>query len=402
MMVPKLLSSAFFTAFVRPLSVAWPKKAGLVAFMPREGNRYIDNVAHFYEMLRLRELLPSEAYLLVTSRGKAIKTWNAKGRKVEIFSPSSPKSLLKYLRTELIVTDSWQWVNRNRIGCFAGAKKVQIWHGIPLKKIELSNLNGRSNGIARTLGDWVLGRYPHYDLVVSTSKFFLDNAFSKSFRAKRFANTGYPRNDYFFAPKGKKPDVDGDTLAIQVLETLKKEGKRVVVYAPTFRDTGGGPFEDSALNILELKRFAEENNLVFVVKLHPYVSLQPPEYLWPNVIAYDGFKDAAPLLSLADLLITDYSSIFFDYLLLKRPVVFFPYDYEKYFEVDRSFLFEYEEYTPGPKCRSQQELFSCILSELSLPKADFTKKREELLEKSFQHHDGRSSERLWAEILDLA
>lgn len=383
---------------VRPLSLIWPKDPECVAFLPREGGRYIDNVAHLYERLRAEGRLPKRAYLLVDG-GRTAKGWRAKERNARPYLPFEPKSLLLYLRTSLIVADSWQWVLRGRFACFYGAKRVQIWHGIPLKKIELSNRDARSMrgllGLAQSFVHFLNGRFPRYDLVVSTSEFFEERAFRRSFEAGRFVNSGYPRNDYFLLDEARRPEVDSDALTLDTLRTLKAEGHRVVVYAPTFRDTGGGPFEDSAISLLRLKEFAERHKLVVVTKLHPYESNPPPSYLWPYVVCYDSAKDVAPLLALADLLVTDYSSIYFDYLFVNRPIVFFPYDFEKYFRHDRGFLFEYEEMTPGPLCRTQDDLEARILEELDSPSADYEARRRRLKSLSFSTPDGSASLRLW-------
>ncbi len=403
--VLSLLGLLLFSFFVRPLALLWPKDKRLVAFMPREGSRYIDNVAHMHANLERLGCLPATAYLLVTSP-RIAKQWRARGRNVRLYEPYRPKDLLLYLRTGVVVADSWQWVEGGRFACFRGAKKVQIWHGIPLKKIERSNLAARRRGKLRSavlrLQDWAIGRFPYYDLLVSTSDFFSDHAFRKSFLAGKYPTTGYPRNDYLLAPVGEEPCVDGDELTVKALKRLKSKGKRVVVYAPTFRDTGGGPFEDSALDLLELHEFAQNHDLVVVVKLHPYVNQPPPAFLWPHVMVYDASKDAAPLLKLADLLVTDYSSIYFDYLLLDRPVVFFPYDFDKYYRYDRSFLFDYDEYTPGPKCFDQSTFLATILRELEVPDPKWQAHRLELKKKSFTHIDGDASIRLWREIEALS
>lgn len=396
-----LLRLAFLTFFVRPLSLLWPKDKNVVAFMPREGTRFIDNVAHFYANLEARGLLPVGAYLLVTDPAVA-KYWRARGRSVRTYTPSSLEHLLTYLRTSVVVTDNWQWAKEGRFACFRGAKKVQIWHGIPLKRIELSNLAGRAptgpKRILHALKCWAQGRYPYYDIVVSTSDFFRDHAFRDSFVAGSFPNTGYPRNDFLLAPAGQEAQVDGDGLTLRTLERLRAEGKRVVLYAPTFRDTGGTPFDDSALDLLDLYDFAKSNDLVVVVKLHPYVAAPPPSFLWPHVIVYDASKDAAPLLKLTDLLVTDYSSIYFDYLLLDRPIVFFPYDFEKYYRHDRTFLFDYDEMTPGPKCFDQRAFFETVLQELDAPDEAWQERRRALKAKSFAHPDAEASVRLWREI----
>ena len=76
----------------------------------------------------------------------------------------------------------------------------------------------------------------------------------------------------------------------------------------------------------------------------------------PNLLEYSPAKDVYPLMALSDLLITDYSSIFFDFLLLDRPILFFAYDLENYLSNDRNMYFDYDSMTPGAKCHSYDEL----------------------------------------------
>src|SRR5690606_25250127 len=113
------------------------------------------------------------------------------------------------------------------------------------------------------------------------------------------------------------------------------------------------------------------------------------------------FKDVAPLLKRADLLVTDYSSIFFDFLLLDRPIVFFPYDLERYFSRDRQFLFPYDEFTPGARVKTEEALFKTIVQELDSPDPAHQEARLALRDKSFQFIDAQASSRLWNEIQGL-
>jgi CDP-glycerol glycerophosphotransferase len=81
---------------------------------------------------------------------------------------------------------------------------------------------------------------------------------------------------------------------------------------------------------------------------------------YPRIVEYHPLGDVYPLLPLCDLLITDYSSIFFDFLLLDRPMIFFAYDLDKYLAEDRAMYFEYDSITPGVKCHNYDELESNI------------------------------------------
>jgi CDP-glycerol glycerophosphotransferase len=111
--------------------------------------------------------------------------------------------------------------------------------------------------------------------------------------------------------------------------------------------------------------------------------------------------DPAPLLKKADLLVTDYSSIYFDFLLLDRPIIFFPYDLERYFSRDRQFLFSYDELTPGAKVITETALYEKIVEELEHPNDEARAARLDLRDKSFQFIDAQASTRLWTEIKGL-
>jgi CDP-glycerol glycerophosphotransferase len=113
---------------------------------------------------------------------------------------------------------------------------------------------------------------------------------------------------------------------------------------------------------------------------------------YKNILCYDAICDIYPALSLFDVLITDYSSIYFDYLLLNRPIIFFPYDYESYIAKDKELLFDYLQITPGPVCKSQDEVEKALLE---IDTYEFAKKRKEISELVFDYHDSDASTRLW-------
>lgn len=119
------------------------------------------------------------------------------------------------------------------------------------------------------------------------------------------------------------------------------------------------PF-DGPLDLDALSRFAVERGIVFVLKLHPFVKQAAGSGPFKNILVCEPTSDIYPLLREMDVLITDYSSIFFDFLLLDRPVVFFPYDLDDYLATDRSMYFDYHEMTPGPKCVSQADLLDAL------------------------------------------
>ena len=106
------------------------------------------------------------------------------------------------------------------------------------------------------------------------------------------------------------------------------------------------------------------------------------------------------ITKLADILVTDYSSIFVDFLLLNRPEIFFPYDYEKYVTKDRELYFDYNEFTPGPKARVFSE-FLGVLGKTLQGEDDFAQKRITQRDRCFSKIDSNASRRTIDEIRNI-
>jgi len=101
------------------------------------------------------------------------------------------------------------------------------------------------------------------------------------------------------------------------------------------------------------------------------------------------------------MLITDYSSIYFDYLFLNKPVVFFPYDFVKYITSDKALLFDYDSYTPGPKCRFQTQLEKEIIDILISGNDHFVGQRKKIKNLAFESDGGSGCEEIWTFINQL-
>ena len=140
------------------------------------------------------------------------------------------------------------------------------------------------------------------------------------------------------------------------------DGKKVILYAPTFRGTGitnatGG----SNIDIEKIHEFLGED-YIFLIKLHPFAKDRPEIPRELSHFACDiSDVSTAEALAAADLLITDYSSIIFEYSLLKRPMLFFPYDLDSYID-ERGFYYPYKEFVPGLIAYNQEDLQKYIKS----------------------------------------
>jgi CDP-glycerol glycerophosphotransferase (TagB/SpsB family) len=267
---------------------------------------------------------------------------------------------------------------------------VQIWHGIPLKKI----------------GHLINYKMVHYDLVVSTSPFVTQYAFANLFSTERFIETGYPRNDVL-----KYGVTDERQLALvnqSVYQWVIQRGKPLIVYMPTWR---GDSFDSNPIDLEDLEKFANENDITIVIKMHPFIrpetffdTLESDGYFFSadykkNIVFYPSTDDIYPLLHVASVLVTDYSSVYFDYLLLDKPIVFFVYDLEQYKNRHGDFMLDFESHTPGDKSYDYICLKKDILSNLKYD--NWKTERQSLRDTLFSPSDKPSAQLLCMAVYEL-
>ena len=275
-----------------------------------------------------------------------------------ILVKSNSRRYYKYL------SKSKYWIVNLLINTGVKKKKnqvyVQCWHGTPLKKlrydIEKDNiLNSVSEVRKRNDLDAI-----KFDYFISPSKFCTEK-FTSAFNLKNlnkeniFIEKGYPRNDYLF--NYKKSDV----------KKIKKElniplNKKVILYAPTFRDNQVNENGYTYNVVLDFEKLKKEISDEYVVlfRAHYFIANKF------NFDKYNGFvynvskyEDINELYIISDLLITDYSSVFFDFANLKRPELFYMYDYDDYKNNLRDFYISLKE-LPGPIVQSEEELIDEI------------------------------------------
>lgn len=192
--------------------------------------------------------------------------------------------------------------------------------------------------------------------------------------------TGMPRTDFFY-------DEAKMARATEKLETKMPQlkGKQVLLYAPTFRE-GRFKVDELRLNIKNLEKgLSEDHHLL--LRLHPAVTLDGE---WNNEFVTDvsNEDDIFELLAVSDILITDYSSIPFEYSILGRPMIFYPYDLDDYVAT-RGIWFDYETFVPGPVVYSSGEMIDVIRREA------FKLEKILLFDETWNKYaDGRSTEKL--------
>ena len=169
---------------------------------------------------------------------------------------------------------------------------------------------------------------------------------------------GQPRNDGMFQPN------DAASILSGIYPELP-EFERTILYAPTFRDYGQirlFPFDDFDLN--QMEAFLEEHKMLLFIRTHIAEQESAAPYLGKRIrfLGNEQAEDVTGILNIFDCLITDYSSIYIDYLLTDRPMIFLPYDRNEYLN-GRGMNFDYDEVTPGPKPDTFQSFLDALLTE---------------------------------------
>ena len=311
---------------------------------------------------------------------------------------SKSKDYYKYL------SKSKYWIVNSLLDLSVIKKKnqiyVQCWHGTPLKKLRCditvtgSVLNTKEEVIKRNNLD-----VAKIDYFISPSKYSTEK-FTSAFNLKNLnkeniiIEKGYPRNDKLI--NYTQNDINDIKEKLNI-----KTNKKIILYAPTFRDdehkSGLGYTYKLNIDFNKLKKELGKD-YVILFRAHYFIANsfdfnKYKDFVY-NVSDYDDIND---LYIISDLLITDYSSVFFDYAILKRPILFYMYDYKNYKTKLRDFYLDLKE-LPGPIIEKQEDLVKDIKQ---IDKV-FNKYKEyyQTFNKKFNpYEDGKSSIRVAKEII---
>ncbi|WP_235017704.1 bifunctional glycosyltransferase/CDP-glycerol:glycerophosphate glycerophosphotransferase [Thermomonospora echinospora] len=274
-----------------------------------------------------------------------------------------------------------------------GQTYVQCWHGTPLKKLgyDVHDMPYKRNqGLI-----WMEHDVPQWDLLLSQNAFSVP-LFRRAFRYEgEVFESGYPRNDLLRRPGQEE-------LAARVRRRLGiPEGKRVIMYAPTWRDDLNVDLGAHAFQ-LKLDMAAAEAALgedhVLLLRTHYLVTDRPKSKTGGFVVDVANYPDIAELYLITDVLVTDYSSAMFDFAVTGRPMVFFTYDLERYRDHVRGFYFDFEAEAPGPLLRTSDEVIDALRDLDRLP-ATYADAYAAFAARYCPHDDGHAAARVLDRLL---
>lgn len=362
--------------FISAISILVPKTDEIVIVGGWFGQRFADNSKYFYLYANAnKELLELRKVIWIT-RSKVVEE-ELKCNGYEVYRVWSLKSIWYHLRAKVHLIDQSPMDINSLFS--VRCKRINLWHGFPLKKIG-TYMENDSIDKKTKLGKWFIRMSirgfwgDHY--ILATSNFSSD-VLGKAFNLKdnRIIVSGYPRNYETLVAKPINYIPQNEIKYYKEIDLYKARGYKIIGYLPTFRDKRQTMIfgTDSNEKLNYFLDFCEESKIKIVGKFHfagkndKFGAIQNHEAF----INFESDSDVYTFLNQFDVLITDYSSIYFDFLLLGKPIIFFPYDLEYYRDEDRGLIFDYEEYTPGPKVFNLDQLKDILTLGIETLKRDY-------------------------------
>ncbi|SKR86022.1 glycosyl transferase [Mycobacteroides abscessus subsp. abscessus] len=323
-------------------------KPETIVFESFGGKNYSDSPKYIYEYMQ--KYYPNYRYV-----------WSFKNPKNHVV-PGNAETVKRNSEAYYkAYSEASHWVSNARLPLYLNKKEnqtyIQTWHGTPLKRLAndmkvvrmpCTTTPKYKRNFNRETSRWDYLISPNrYSTEIFKSAFWMDEP--------RMLEIGYPRNDILVNR------ADDEEFKNEIKKNLNiPEDKKVIMYAPTWRDD---EFVSKGKYLFELK--IDLDNLYQELG-DDYVILLRMHYLISNAIDLTGFEnfavdvsnynDVSELFLVSDCLITDYSSVMFDYGILKRPQFFFAYDIDKYDKGLRGFYMDYKKDLPGPIFTEPYEL----------------------------------------------
>ena len=374
-----------------------PRNKKIWLFGSTFGRRFADNPRYFYlyltehPELNIRPIWISgdkEVILFLTQNGK------------EAYYSRSFMGFWFCMRGKVYLYDNYpkdisHWLS-------GGAVKINLWHGTGNKRANHDNLfdtvrhprnmKERWKTFPRRLTD---EKPCYYTLATSDDLAEITkSAFNTTL--DHVLIDGYPRNDSFLDTNYPRLLNEVEKLIVDKILDWKTKGYIIDFYMPTFRDSEKIFFD--VMNLEKYNQFLCENSIVFLIKLHPKSKLKNEfaKIVYSNIHTVDASIDPYIFMEHVDILTSDYSSVYSDFMLLNRPVVAFHYDFAEYINHTRDCYVPFEEYMPELCAKNMQELMEYTLQALRLDPC--AEKRSISCKRMFSYKDANATLRLIEKI----
>lgn len=323
-----------------------PVRNDLVVFEAMEGRGYTDNPRYIYEELKRRNLPLN----IVWSYAEDPSSFPQDVKLVK-------RGSIEYVRT---LARAKYWVDSHNLPRLyrkrPGNRYLQTWHGQTLKTIGFDTPGLRLAGPAQRAQ--YQDQVNRWDLLVSPSAEFERTFIPANNYTGEVVRSGYPRNDVLV--RHEEPDQAVRREATRAMLHVP-EGKKLLFYAPTFRDSERGTGKSIRVNLDKLTaEFGDD--WIIVVRAHYFDEFVVPSWLGPWVRDGGPFDDVNDLILASDVLLTDYSSVMFDYANTGKPILLYTDDYDDYKSSSRGTYYDLEEIAPGPMFDTEEDLAKALLN----------------------------------------
>nr|GGG73431.1 hypothetical protein GCM10011398_17360 [Virgibacillus oceani] len=365
-----------------------PKKRNLIIFESFLGKQYSDNPRAIYEYL-IENNFEYDMY------------WSFEGNCITAFQGKNIKKVRRLsIKWMVLMSRAAYWVTNSRLPNWLPKPEktvyLQTWHGTPLKKLAAdmdevhmpdTNTEIYKRNFVKEAEKW--------DFLVSPNQYSTE-IFKRAFQFNnRMIESGYPRNDFLIHANNQK-----NITQIKEKNQLPLN-KKIILYAPTWRDNqfyAKGKYKFTLM--MDLKKMQRElgDTHIILLRLHYLVAEKLDISDYDNfVYDFSSYEDIRELYLISDMLITDYSSVFFDYAILQRPMMFYVYDIDNYRDTLRGFYFDFEMNAPGPLVKSTDEMIMEI-KQMGVDGFEPSQTTKDFYQKFCYLEDGNASKRVVKEV----
>lgn len=362
-----------------------PVKRNVYIFESQYGGRFDDNPKAIYDYLKEQDNNEHKLFWSIRYRDRSI----VEEEDVSVLYRFSLRWLYYMARAEFWIINARmpQWLPKRK-----ETKYVQTWHGTPLKKLALDmDTFGMPGSSLESYKKNFLAETQKWDYLVAPNQYSKEIFKSCFAFEKTFIESGYPRNDVLYQKNNPE-----DIKAIKERLGLPLD-KKVVLYAPTWRDDyyiSKGKYKFHVPFDMNQLIDVLGNDAVFIFRAH-YLVAESLDGLstHPHLFNFSTNVDISDLYLVSDLLVTDYSSVFFDYANLKRPMLFYAYDYEHYRDNLRGFYFDLEKDAPGPFVTDEELFFKELYLYINEMKSrEYSLEIEKFYNMYCEWEDGKAAE----------
>lgn len=396
--IPRLISRiillVFGWLFVAPLAYVVPKQRNLAVFVGQGDGRFADNVKYLYLHVHEYSSKATEYFYLMNSKRYPGIFQELREHGFPVRCTESAIGVWTMLRASVAIFDHGSWTGTLQLFLLLRARKIQLWHGSGIKAI--GQMQERHTRFTfQTAYRALTSPLARYDLVLMNSR-AQQEARAAAFSTKSFYIGTHPRVDCLFRSLGTGARIGSDGTVLDAVKKYRDEGMKTVLYAPTFRARLKSA--EHSLDYEMLRDWVQRNNVVWINKSHPGSKGRFISFEEERILEYDRYSDIYPLFKDVDVLITDYSSIYTDFLLLDRPICFFVYDLDDYLRQERMLLAS-EKSFPGPRVKTFDELLGTIERLLIHSDVDpFEQVRKQARDEHFEPYTKDGTQSLWSVI----